>query len=68
MSDLIHHFIEQRAHISPTETALLFKDQALDYAGLQREVSAVANGLLALAVKPGEVFGFLGHNGAGQAG
>ena len=77
MSDLIHHFIEQRAHISPTETALLFKDQALDYAGLQREVSAVANGLLALAVKPGErvavylpkqfetVFGLFGAAAAG---
>ena len=54
MSHLIHQLIAHKAQSAPDATALLFKDQSLDYAGLQREVEAAAAGLLALGIAPGE--------------
>ena len=77
MSDLIHQFIAHGARNDPDATALLFKDQSLSYAQLQREVEAAADGLLALGVAPGErvavylpkqpetVFGLFGAAAAG---
>ena len=77
MSDLIHQFIVSSAQCTPGATALLFKDQSLDYTGLQRQVMASASGLLALGVGPGErvaiylpkqpetVFGIFGAAAAG---
>ena len=54
MPDLIHQFISQAARHTPEAAALLFKDQSLSYAGLQQEIDAAANGLLALGVARGE--------------
>ena len=54
MSFLIHQFIAQHAATAPSSAALLFKDRVIGYAELQREVSAVARGLLALGLGPGE--------------
>ncbi len=77
MSDLIHQFIATSAQRTPEATALLFKEQCLDYAGLQREVEAAACALLGLGVGPGErvaiylpkqpetVFGIFGAAAAG---
>ena len=77
MSDLIHQFIAHSAGRTPEATALLFKDQSLDYAELHQAVTAAANGLLALDVGAGErvaiylpkqpetVFGIFGAAAAG---
>lgn len=77
MSDLIHQFIAGQAEVTPAATAMLFKDQAFTYAQLQAGVSAAADGLLALGIKPGErvatylpkqpetVFGLFGAAAAG---
>jgi acyl-coenzyme A synthetase/AMP-(fatty) acid ligase len=77
MPDLIHQFISHGAQSTPDAAALLFKDQFLSYAGLQREVAAAANGLLALGIASGErvavylpkqpetVFGLFGAAAAG---
>ncbi len=54
MSHLIHQLIADRAQHAPDATALVFKDQRLDYAVLQREVEAAAAGLLTLGIAPGE--------------
>lgn len=42
MSDLIHQFIAHSAQPAPAAVVFLFKEQCLDYAGLQREVAAPA--------------------------
>ena len=77
MSDVIHQFIAQSAGRTPEATALLFRDQSLDYAELHQAVTAAANGLLALDVGAGErvaiylpkqpetVFGIFGAAAAG---
>jgi len=77
MSDLIHQFIAHRAHKVPDATALLYKDWALSYAGLQQAVKSTSAGLLALGIAPGErvavylpkrpeaVFGLFGAAAAG---
>jgi acyl-CoA ligase (AMP-forming) (exosortase A-associated) len=54
MPDLIHQFIAHGAQHTPRATALLFKDVALNYAELQREVTATASGLLNLGIAAGE--------------
>ena len=78
MPDLIHQCITHGAQSTPDAIALLFKDQSLSYAGLQREVAAAASGLLALGIAPGErvavylpkqpetVFGLFGAAAAGS--
>jgi acyl-CoA ligase (AMP-forming) (exosortase A-associated) len=79
MPDLIHQFIAQGAQHTPQATALLFKDTALTYAELHREVEAAAGGLLNLGVTAGErvavylpkqpetVFGLFGAAAAGAS-
>lgn len=54
MADLIHQLITQQAAATPTATALQFKDRSYDYRTLSREITAVAQGLLALGIGAGE--------------
>ncbi|MEZ5571805.1 MAG: acyl-CoA ligase (AMP-forming), exosortase A system-associated [Halioglobus sp.] len=54
MPELIHQFIAHSAQVSPAAPAVLFKDQAINYAQLHDEVKAVANALLELGIGPGE--------------
>jgi acyl-CoA ligase (AMP-forming) (exosortase A-associated) len=54
MPDLIHQFIYRKAERCPAATALLFREQSLDYAALRDEVAAAAHSLLALGVAPAE--------------
>ena len=54
MPDLIHEFIAHHARRTPAATALLFREESLDYATLQARVEAAAGGLLGLDVGSGE--------------
>ena len=77
MPDLIHEFISCSARDTPDATALLFRDERLNYAELHTEVNRAASGLLSLGVDAGErvaiylpkqpetVFGIFGAAAAG---
>ncbi|UJP04949.1 MAG: acyl-CoA ligase (AMP-forming), exosortase A system-associated [Nitrosomonas sp.] len=54
MPDLIHELIFAAAARSPSAPALVYQDQTLDYAALEREVANAAAGLQALGLSRGE--------------
>ena len=54
--------LTRRANLSPTRTALVFRDESWTYAEFNQVVNRTANGLHALGVNPGDRVGFLGLN------
>ena len=51
-----------QARVQPRTTAQIFRDRATNYAELDRRANQVANGLIALACRPGTRIGYLGKN------
>lgn len=56
--------ILRRAVLTPERPALTFRDETLSYAGLATRVRALAGGLKASGVRPGDRVGYLGFNHA----
>jgi len=54
MAYLLHQLILDAAQCAPDKDALLFKQEALSYRGLEREIARVASGLRALGVERDE--------------
>jgi len=54
--------IRSQAHTRGASTALVFEGRQTTYAALDRHASRVANGLIALDVKPDERIAYLGKN------
>lgn len=54
MPTLVHEFIFNSAHRTPTAEALCYQTQRLDYAALSDEVKTIASGLLSLNLQRGE--------------
>ena len=54
--------VTRQAAIRPNKTALIFEEQNLTYASLDKGANRVANGLLSLGLKPDERVGYLGKN------
>ncbi len=54
MPDLIHHFIAQAAATRPDATAILYKDETVNYAELQQAVADVAAGFVSANIAAGE--------------
>jgi acyl-CoA ligase (AMP-forming) (exosortase A-associated) len=50
MPFLLHHLLEHAAQRSPANTAVLFKNQSMDYADLWQDVAATAGGLRGLGL------------------
>ena len=54
MIEQLHHLVEQQARREPAAPALLFRDQALDYAALSDASRAAAHGFLQQGVEAGD--------------
>ena len=54
--------VTRQVAIRPNKTALIFEEQNLTYASLDKGANRVANGLLSLGLKPDERVGYLGKN------
>lgn len=54
MPSLLHHVITQTAEVFPTENALLFKDQILNYQQLNDQLIAVSNTFIQLGINRSE--------------
>jgi len=54
---LLHHLLEQSAHIYPDNVAIVFKDKSVTYSELERQSSELALKLLRLGVKKGDRVG-----------
>jgi len=54
MPTLLHHFITQAAKKYPTDNALLFKDQAINYQQLYEQLISISNAFIRLGINRSE--------------
>lgn len=57
MTELLHHLVRDAALRTPSTSALIYRDQNLDYQGLWQEVDQAASGFAELGLKRGERLG-----------
>jgi acyl-CoA synthetase (AMP-forming)/AMP-acid ligase II len=54
MAYLLHHLLSESATKYPDREAIVFKDDKITYAELEREGNKLANGLLGIGIERGE--------------
>jgi long-chain acyl-CoA synthetase len=53
-SQLLHHFLERSASLYPSEIAVVFKDEQLSWANVDKRSARIANALIGLGVERGD--------------